>query len=239
MSFVRVTLAELTKLRTLPAVPFIALGCVIVGAAITGALAYSASGSGPAAADAVLAAVPFLGACVSLLGVLPVAHEREGSQLRTSLTAVPNRLAYVAGKSVAAAALVTAVAALTIGASLAAAILVQRFGLLAPLPQQAAPGALAGAACYLALIGMLAHAIALLCGRLVPALVAVLSLTLIVPPLLSASEHARWLPSRAGELLYSAAGDAALGAGTGALVLAAWIVGIAASGTVALCTRDQ
>jgi ABC-2 type transport system permease protein len=160
-----------------------------------------------------------------LLGILPATHEYAGHQIRTSLVAVPNRLLLLTGKTIATLLGMTVTAAATIGASLVAVALTQSL-LDAPASALRANGeswTLAGAAAYLVLIALLSHTVAVLSRHLVPALVGMLSLVLIVSPLLASfTEHARWLPDRAGARLYDPT-DTVLTATTGALVLGGWI----------------
>lgn len=235
MTLLNVTSAEIAKLRTLPVAVLVAVGTIGVGATIAAALAWSAATQDVAggqdqaasAAGAVLAAIPYAQAGIILLGILPATHEHAGTQSRTSLTAVPHRGLFLVGKSISALIALAIAAVLTVGVSLAAAVIVQR---LAQSSVSAAAagrelGQLVGAAGYLILIGMLSHAVALLVRHLVPALVVMLTLVLIVPPLAgSVTEHARWLPDRAGSLLYRPGADAVLTTATGTLVLLGWIV---------------
>lgn len=237
----KVVSAELSKLRTVPISGVAAAGTVIVGAAIAAALAASAAGQGAAApaADAVLQAVPFAQAGIILLGILPAALEHQGGQFRTTLTAVPNRGLLLAGKSIGALIAVAVTAVLSVGVALAAAVLAQGLVDAPSHPADQSSWTLIGAAVYLALIGMLAHAVALLLRQLVPALVTMLVLILVVPFLLGGiTEHVRWLPDRAGSLLYVPDADAVLMPVTGALVLVAWIAATGAAATVAFLVRD-
>ncbi|WP_460942362.1 hypothetical protein [Okibacterium endophyticum] len=233
--------AELSKLRTLPVAVLAAVGTVLVGALIAVALAANAAERDvPASAAAVaLEAVPFAQAGIILLGILPAAHEYPGGQIRTSLAAVPNRALLAGGKAIAALLAVTATAVATVGASLVAAMATQHLLHVSSDTGGWQPWTLAGAAVYLALIGMLTHAVAVLVRHLVPALVGMLAALLIVPPILGAvTEHARWLPDRAGGLLYLPDTDTVLTPWTGTLVLLAWIIVTAAAGIAAFVVRD-
>lgn len=241
MALLNVTRAELSKLLTLPLVPLTLIGTMLAGASIAIALATVETDQHvPASASAaVLQAVPFVQIGVILLGVLPVGHEYAGSQFRTTVAAVPRRGSLLAGKS--AAALVTASLAslLTVAVSAVAAVIARRLSdMQATLPADEL-WTLAGASVYLALIGMLSYAVALLLRHLVPALVTTLALVLVIPPLLRAvTEHARWLPDQAGSLLYRPGVDTVLDAGTGSLVLVGWIIAVGAVGAVGLMRRD-
>jgi hypothetical protein len=194
----RTAAAELIKLRGLPAVVAVALGTVV---------AFGAAGRG------VPQVVPLLQAGPILLGVLAVSTEYAGRQIATTLTATPNRLGLLAGKAVAY--LIAATA--TSGAGLAAAWLAGPARAVAGWP-------MAGAAVYLVLIGLLALGLAVLFRSLIPPLAGMLTLVLVVSPLLAGyTEHARWLPDRAGRLLYRPDADPLLTPVTGTVVLLTWI----------------
>lgn len=233
-------LAELSKLRTLPMAMLAAVGTVLLGAAIAVALATSDPHAPSGAVGAVVAAVPFAQLGIILLGILPAAHEHAGAQFRTSLTAVPNRSLFLAAKSIAALLAITVTAVLTVGVGLLAAAVTQAAMGISVTGGDAKSWALSGAVLYLSLIGLLAHAVALLVRHLVPALVTMLALVLIASPLVAAAtEHARWLPDRAGSLLYIPDADPVLTAGTGALVMLGWILVAGMAGAVRFTTRDQ
>lgn len=236
----RAVAAELSKLRTLPAVALTVGGTVATAIVLAAALAAGDAPGGPV--DIVLRTVPFLQVGLVVLGVVAVSSEYAGRQIRTTLTAVPARGTALAGKAIAclAAALVTSAAAVAAAVGAAWWVVDEPAAAVARGVSTASGGALepwwpvVGAVAYLALIGLLAHVVAVLLRSLVPPLVAVLGVVLVVSPLLTGfTEHARWLPDRAGSLLYLPADDALLTPGTGALVLAAWIVtlGTAAAGT--------
>lgn len=235
-----VTAAELAKLRTLPVAVAAAVATVLAGAVVAAALAaHAADGGAPGSAvAAVVLAVPYVQAGLVLVGVLPVAHEYEGVQIRTTLAAVPDRALLLAGKSAAALAAVALTAAATVGAGAAAAAATRYLLDAGPAGGGAEPWAAPGAAVHLALIGLLAHAVALLLRHLVPALVGMLSLVLVVSPLLGGlTEHARWLPDRAGSLLY-APDDTVLTGATGALVLLGWIAAVGCAAAVRFVRGD-
>lgn len=232
-----VAVAELVKLASLPAVPATALGTVGVAIALTAAVA--ASSTAPtSAAQVTLVTIPYLQIGPLLIGILAVATEYTGHQIRTSLTATPNRLLLLADKTLAylTAAGITSSAAVGTGFATAAVTLAVR---------DAAPSGdgnawpIAGAVAYLVLIGLLGFALTVLLRSLIPPLVAVLALVLTISPLLSGyTEHARWLPDRAGGLLYLDGADEVLTSGTGALVLLAWITATAAAACTTFATRD-
>ncbi len=241
MRLLNVTAAELGKLRTLPVVVLTAVGTAVIGVTIAAALAAFAAEQGTpvSSTDITIQAVPFVQAGLILLGVLPVAHEHTGSQLRTTLAVVPRRGLLLAGKTIATlVAVALTAAAATVGGSQAAAAITRHL-VDAPVDDsRAGPWPALGAATYLVLVGLLSHAVALLVRHLVPALVGTLSLVLIVSPLLAGlTEHARWLPDRAAMQLYDPA-DTLLTPATGTLVMLAWIVVVGTAAGVLFIRRD-
>ncbi|MBK7821248.1 MAG: hypothetical protein IPJ61_09250 [Tessaracoccus sp.] len=171
-----------------------------------------------------------------LLGVLAVASEYSGRQIATTLVAVPQRPVLLAGKAGAALLATTVTATLTVAAAaLSAGVVFARRG-VAVSPDG---GRLAGMVAYLALIGLFALCTTVLLRGLVASLVVLESLVLIVSPLLATiTEHARWLPDRAGALLYLPPGADGSAWHTGVLVLVAWILAVGAAGAVTFVVRD-
>ena len=152
--------------------------------------------------------------------------------------ATPNRALVLAGKTLAYLATATVTSVVAVGAGLATAAVTLTIGNATPIEDVNA-WPVAGAALYLVLIGFLGLALAGLLRSLIPPLVAMLTLVLIVSPLLAAStEHARWLPDKAGSLLYLPDADPVLTAGTGALVLLAWITLTVIAAATAFVNRD-
>jgi ABC-2 type transport system permease protein len=229
----RTAAAELLKLRSLPAAVATAAGTVVIGAILAAALASSApatpsAASTSAAPDAVIQAVPFLQIGPIVIGVLTVASEYAGRQIVTTLAATPDRLRLLAAKTVAYLVAATIISVATIGGGLAAAWLVIPVRAVAVWP-------MAGAAVYLVVIGLLSLGLAAVLRSLVPPLVIMLALLLIVSPLLAGyTEHARWLPDRAGSLLYRPDADAMIGA----VVLVAWIAVTASAAIATFLRRD-
>lgn len=235
----RVVGAELDKLRTLPIVVLTVVGTIIGGIVLGAALAASAHQGGwdVPPVEVVVQSLPFVQVGMILLGVLPVAQEYAGSQVRTSLTAVPHRGRLLAAKSAATVLVAVVTAAVTVAVTFAAALLVVRSASGSESPARGL-GVLAGAVGYLVLIAMLAYAIALLLRHLVPALVTGLALVVIASPVLAAqTERARWLPDRAAQQLYER-GDAVLTPVTGTLVALAWIAVIGAIATQRFTRQD-
>jgi hypothetical protein len=227
--------AELVKLRGLPPVLATVLGTVAAAVGLSAVVAASSSVADPV--QVTLRTIPYVQIGPILLGVLAVATEYAGHQIRTSLTAVPNRAVLLAGKAVAALAVAALTGVAAVAAGLAAAWITLAVRNAPPGPVDGRP--LAGAAVYLVLIGLLGFALTVLLRSLIPSLVTVLGLVLVASPVLSgATELARYLPDRAGGLLYLPDADAALTPVIGTLVLLGWITAVGAAATVAFLRRD-
>jgi ABC-2 type transport system permease protein len=221
--------AELRKLVGLPVVLCAVTGTIAIGALLAAALAGNVP-PGTDAAVAALRAVSYLQAGMIVIGVVPISQEYAGRQIGTTLTAMPRRTTVLLGKTAAAAVVLLTTSVLAVAAALGAAA--------ATLPWDQAIAHLVGAMIHLTLIGLLAHAVALVLRQLMPSLIAVLALVFALPALLSPlGEHARWLPERAGVQLY-APDDSILTPTTGALVLIAWIVVMGMIGSVLFARRD-
>lgn len=229
--------AELIKLRGLPVVVATVLGTIGVAIVLAAGIATSAR-TPMAPGQTLVAIVPFLQIGLILLGILTVATEYQGSQHRTTLTASPARLRLLSAKVLAYLLVAAIASAVAVGAGLAAAAIT--LAARDSAPTDGTNGwSIAGAVLYLVLIGLLALVLTVLLRALVLPLVAMLALVLIVSPLVAGStEHARWLPDRAGSLLYLPQGDPVLTAGTGALVLLAWITATAIAAATTFLARD-
>lgn len=233
----RTIAAELIKLRGLPALLATMLATVAAAVAFAAALASSA----PATADAAYVmtqTIVFLQVGPILIGVLAASTEYAGRQIAATLAATPNRLLLLAGKTAAYLATAAATSVLTVGAGVMTAWITLN---VRGIRSAEDPGGwpLFGAAVYLVLIGLLALALTILVRSLIPPLVTMLALVLIASPLLSGyTEHARWLPDRAGSLLYLPDNDPVLTPGTGTLVMLACITAAAVAASVAFLRRD-
>lgn len=232
-----ITASELRKLVGLPAVLAAVFGTVGVAIALTAAVAASSTG----ATDGVrvtLLTIPFLQVGPILIGVLAVATEYAGSQVRTTLTATPNRVLLLTGKTLAYLVTAAVMSAAAVGAGCATAAIMLSVSESAPI-SDVNVWPIAGAVVYLVLIGLLGFSLTVLLRSLIPPLVSMLAFVLIVSPLLDGyTEHARWLPDRAGSLLYLPATDSVLTAGTGSLVLLAWITVTTTTAVAAFVSRD-
>lgn len=237
MTLPRIISAELIKLRTLPVVT--ATVFATIGTAITLSAAIAASSTVPiSAVEVTRATIPFVQIGIILIGVLALATEYQGGQIRTTLTATPRRLSTLTGKSLAV--LVTAVvtSVVAVATSWLAAMITLSANQLA-VTDDASLWPTVGAAVYLVLIGSLAFAVTVLMRSLIPPLVTILSVVLIVSPIVSGlTEHARWLPDKAGSLLYLTDADTVLDAGTGGLILLAWIIAVSIAASTTFTRRD-
>lgn len=229
--------SELTKLGGLPVAAATALATV--GVAIVLAAGIAASARTPVSPQqTMIAIVPFLQIGSILLGVLTAGTEYQGSQIRTTLTGVPRRLRLLTAKALAYLIVAALTGVVAIGGALASAAIALGLRGTAPAEQTSAWPSV-GAAVYLVMIGLLALAVSVLLRSLVAPLVTMLGLVLIVSPLLAArTEHARWLPDRAGGLLYLPGGDSVLTPGSGALVLLAWTAVAGVTAAVVFVARD-
>ncbi len=230
----RVVAAEVVKLHGLPAI-WATAGVTVAAGAVLGAAAASHPGAAEVA-DVLAATVPFLQVGTILLGVLAVATEYSGRQIAVTLVAMPRRLPLLCGKAAAGLLVAVATAALTVTAAGAAAWMVFARRGLTP---EADWWRLGGMVAYLALIVLLAQAVTVLLRSLVASLVVMEALVLIVSPLLAtATEHARWLPDRAGARLYLPAMADAWTWQVGGAVLVGWIAAATAVGAAAFLARD-
>ncbi|MFG3421050.1 hypothetical protein [Micromonospora sp. NPDC048063] len=235
--FARTIAAELVKLRSLPALLATVLGTVATGIALAAALASSAPTTGDTM-QITTQTIVFLQVGPVLIGILTAATEYMGRQIVTTLTATPNRFLLLAGKAAGYLTAAATTSLATIGASAATAwITLSARGIRSTRDFDLWP--LLGAVVYLVLIGLLALTVTVLLRSLTPPLVTMLALVLIVSPLLAGyTEHARWLPDKAGSLLYLPDNDLLLTPGTGALVLLAWITATAIAASIAFQRRD-
>ncbi|MGJ0184003.1 hypothetical protein [Corynebacterium glyciniphilum] len=224
------TAAELQKLRTLPAVALTVVATVAFTVVFTAAL------GGPSEDMPVLQIIPFMQVGIILLGILPSAHEYAGSQFRTTLAAEPHRGRLLLGKTLAASIVVVGAVILTVGSGVLMAMVSGGAGSSAPGDDASR---LLGAAVYLVLIGVFSHLVTVSVRYMVPALVGLLGVVVVFPPMIAAvTEHARWLPGEAGGMLYRSQPDPVLGPVTGALVLLGWILVAGVVAAVVMHRRD-
>ncbi|MEO3875849.1 ABC transporter permease [Nonomuraea sp. B12E4] len=217
----RVVAAELIKLRSLPAVP----ATVGTTVAVTAGLAFVAGRAGvDSPADVAFQVITYAQAGFILLGVLTVAAEYGGGPIRTTLAAVPGRVALTVAKLAAYVLIAVPFAAVTVVAACRVA---------------GRTGVPVGATAYLVLVGALAFAVALLVRGVLTALGIMLTLAFAVSPLLATlTEYAAYLPDLAGARMFRPGPPDVLTPGQGAVVMAAWVVCLLGTAVAAFAQRD-
>lgn len=181
---------------------------------------------------------------IAILAVLSVSGEYTSGQIRLSLLAVPTRLPWLGAKAG-----VLALIAFAIGSAGSAVSLTVSSVVVAGTDVDyalALPEALAlsaGSGLYLAAIALLAIGVACALRHVVAALMTVLALLVVAPPILASLPHIGWLadyaPTIAGRRLISAFDSTAqLGPWAGFGVLLVWAVGACLVAGALLKSRD-
>lgn len=237
MSLGNVTLAELTKLRTLRGVPATIAATIVCGAGLAAlfvAEALRRPGAPRTGPDMGLESIPYCQVGLIVLGIATTASEYSGPQIRTSLVSVPNRMTLLTGKLIAYLIVATGTALAAVGASVIAAE--PAFGALWTAHNV---GMMLGATGYLVVIGLLANAVAVLVRGFVTTLVGVLTIVLVLSPVLaSVTRLAAYLPDRAGALLYRSDPGETLSSAQGAVVLSVWILALLGAAAATFNARD-
>lgn len=266
LSFGRIVRFELKKLRTLRSTTYLMLGTAVllivmgsIGAAsATGSV--DTAGAGPGGGgpgldtgdpvSTVLLATDFAVLIMGVFGCLAVAREYASGMIRTSLIAVPRRLAALAGK-------VTAVIAVSVvpafvgvfGAFLlGTAILSAGDAPSASLSDTDTLRAVTGTAVYLVGIGLIGLALGVLTRSTAAGISTLVAAILIVPLFAglllpdSFDTALQFLPSNAAQAMTgtSAASQTAdlLSPGAGAAVFAAWVLISLGAAAIAFVRRD-
>ncbi|MFC4009334.1 ABC transporter permease [Nonomuraea purpurea] len=220
--------AELIKLGTLPG----ALAAVCATVLLPAGLAAVLAAGPPSAMASALRSVDYAQAGLLVLGVLAVASEYAGSQIRTTLAAVPGRMPLMAGKLIA----YLVVASFTALLAVTGALLAARLADDAPPPDVDVAGLLRAAA-YLVMIGLLGVAAATLTREVIGALGGLLVLVLVLPPVLRhVTTLADYLPGAAGARMYQQ--GPGLTPLEGGLVLGAWLAVALACAAGTFARRD-
>ncbi|GAB94784.1 ABC-type transport system involved in multi-copper enzyme maturation permease subunit [Kineosphaera limosa] len=252
--------AELSKALTLPAT------WVGVGVAAAGSIALTLLNASMIAADlragrfdqfvsaspteAAFAAMPLGTVGAVVLGVVIMSSEYApsnaevggGRQIGATLTAMPGRAGVLAAKAAVLAALVTAVAAVTLPATVGIARIIIGAGHESVgLAETVTRGA--GGALYWVLTGLLALAITTLTrSGVLPLIVLVLNSSIVSLSLLLThlTPLAHWLPDLAGRRLFGEIDtiEGGLEALPGAVVMAAWTLGLLAIAAASFRGRD-
>jgi ABC-type transport system involved in multi-copper enzyme maturation permease subunit len=196
--------SEWTKLRSLRSTVWTLLATVVimigfgvllgVVAVNSGEVAAEIGGNAAVAAELPMAGVLFAQLSMAVLGVLVISGEYRTGMIRTTFAAVPRRARLLSAK----AAVFTAVALVTglvasFGAFLAGQAVMAGEGLDASLGDPGVLRMVVGVALYLTVCGLLGLALGTLLRHAAGAIVTVVALLFVVPPLL------RLLPGRWGD----------------------------------------
>ncbi|GAA3661270.1 ABC transporter permease [Microbacterium marinilacus] len=254
--------AELRKAATLPAVWAGAAVAILGSLGITllnAVTARSAIAAGRAdellastsAFETGYAAAPLGTVGAVVIGVVLISSEYTanspdaggGRQLTTTLTVIPRRLTVLTAKAVAVVAVVAVAALVALPACLVLARAVIGDAGHETVSAQEALWRWLGACLYWTLTGLLAFAIAVLTrSGVVPLIVLIVNSSLVSVSLLltNITPLAHWLPDMAGRRLFGGVDtiDGGLDTLPGALVMAAWTVGLLAVAGAAFTRRD-
>ncbi|MFE0459896.1 ABC transporter permease [Kitasatospora sp. NPDC058965] len=181
-----------------------------------------------------------------VLGALVVTSEYGTGLIRSTLAATPQRGLVLAAK----AALLTGLALVTAAAICLTAFLTGQGVLAGRLPHvglgdPGVAGRLLGAVFYLTAVALLGLSVGVLARSTAVAMSALVGLLLVLPIMVNSLPHdAVWqhtvpyLPSNLGNALWHSHGDGVPGAGTAALLLAAYVVVLGAVAAFSLRRRD-
>lgn len=165
-----------------------------------------------------------------------------GRQISTTLTAMPRRTNVFVGKALVVVAIVVALAAVSIPGNLAVARALMGGAGTETVTAEAAWTRCAGAALYMVLMGLMACAVTVLARTTaVPLVILIANGSLVSFSLLlsNVTPLAFWLPDLAGRRLFGIGTvEGGLDAGPGAIVMAAWAVGLLAVAAVVFRRRD-
>lgn len=234
----RATSAEMLKLAGLPSIALTVAGTIVLTVGLSALLALAAP-DGTGAVQVIAQTITFSQAGAILLGILIVAQEYAGRHLATSVIAVPHRSSIVIGKVLVYTGTAVVMNGLAVALSIPAVLTVQSLRDDVQVPAALEVEHLSGMVLYLVLIGLLAIGLTFTLRSLIAPLVALLATVLVVSPLMAnVTEHARWLPDRAGMLLFQPSNDTVLSPLGGAAVLTGWVVLTLAMGTLSFLRRD-
>lgn len=183
---------------------------------------------------------------IGALGVLVVSGEYGTGMIRSTFAAVPKRLPTVWAKGLVFVAVVgTAMIVAVLVAFLSAQGLVSHYRAGYSLADPGVPRAVFGTALYLTLIGVPGGAVGWIVRNTPGALVSFLGLILVLPVLFGTllgnwgKDVAQFLPSEAGQSFISGLHKPyTLSAGTGLIVLLAWVAAAVVGATLLLRRRD-
>ena len=252
--------AEWTKLRTVPGPAWLLLGAVAltiaVSAAAVGATHCPRHLTCPVDTTKLsLTGVQAGQAVVAILGVLMISNEYNSGMIRTTLAAMPNRLAVLAAKAILLAALVLVASAVAVfGCVLAGHLILPGHGFTTargfhPVWLSYGPTlrAACGSALYLGLIALLSLGVAAIVRDTAVAIGVVLALLYLSPIVLGfiGNPHwqhrlERWTPTIAGLTIQATTGlrGLAISPWGGLGVLGIWAAVALVVGALALRLRD-
>jgi ABC-2 type transport system permease protein len=252
--------AEWTKLRTVSGPAWLLLGVV----ALTIAVSTAAVGATHCPQDLTcpvdttklsLTGVQLGQAVVAILAVLTISNEYGSGMIRTTLAAMPNRLAVLAAKAILVAALVLAAGAVAVfGSVLAAHLILPGHGFTAArgfhqvwLSYGPTLRAACGSVLYLGLIALMSLGVAVIVRDSATSIGVVLALLYLFPIVLAfvGNPHwqhrlDRWTPTVAGLTIQATTGlrGLAISPWGGLGVLAIWAAAALVAGALALRLRD-
>jgi ABC-2 type transport system permease protein len=241
--------AEWTKLRTDAAIAWLVLASVALTVALSAAVA-AARTAGSADLDTTklsLVGVDLGQATVAILGVTVISGEYATGMIRTTLTAIPRRIAVLATKAATLTAVVVVAATVAVLGSLLAAGLVLPSGVPLSLTAGSTVRAAVGSVLYLALIALLSLGVAFAVRDSAVAIGVVLSLLYLFPILIQAVSDQDWqrhlqqiAPMNAGLAIQNTVHLRGLPISpwSGLGVLAAWAAAALVLGGLTLRLRD-
>jgi ABC-2 type transport system permease protein len=252
--------AEWTKLRTVSGPAWLLLGAVVltvaVSAAAVGATHCQQDLSCPVDTTKLsLTGVQVGQAVAAILAVLAISNEYSSGMIRTTLAAMPNRLAMLAAKAILLAALVLVAAAVAVfGCLLAGHLILPGHGFTAARgfhPVWLSDGPTLRAACgsvlYLGLIALMSLGVAVIVRDSAVSIGVVLALLYVFPIVLAFIGNAhwqhrleRWTPTVAGLTIQDTTGlrSLAISPWGGLGVLGIWAAAALVLGALALRLRD-
>lgn len=252
--------AEWTKLRTVPGPAWLLLGTVALTIAVSATAAWASHCPPHLAcpADTIklsLTGVQFGQAVVAILAALTISNEYSSGMIRSTLAAMPNRLAVLAAKAMLLAALVLAAGAVAVfGCMLAGHLILPGHGFTAargfhPVWLNYGPAlrAASGSVLYLGLIALLSLGVAAIARDPAVSIGTVLALLYVFPIVLTFVGNVhwqhrleRWTPTIAGLTIQATTGLRSLPISpwSGLGVLGIWAAAVLLIGALALRLRD-
>jgi len=251
--------AEWTKLRTVADTVWLLVAAIVVTTAVSAATASavtcSSTGCNQDATKLSLTGIDLGQAVIAILAVTAISAEYSTGMIRTTLTAMPRRVAVLVAKAVVLTGMTLAAGTVAVFASLLAARLILPGNGFTPAhgypPLSLAAGptlrAAAGSVLYLVLIVLLSLGMATAVRESATAVGSVLGLLYLFPIIVRVVTDPHWrrflqqiAPMNAGLAIQSTTNLRALPIGpwAGLGVLAAWAAAAMLTGGILLCLRD-